>query len=115
MRRPTAQLRQCSWLGTLGLILWLVGLVSQGTTSAQTSLAETRQRADQGDAYAQYNLGLMYATGQGVTQDFTQAAAWYCKAADQGDAYAQYNLGLMYAAGQGVAVLGRPCSSISTS
>ena len=36
------------WLA-LGLILALVGLVSQGTTSAQTPLAETRQSADDGD------------------------------------------------------------------
>ncbi len=89
------------WLGTLGLILSLVGLVSQGTTSAQT-LAETRQSADQGDAAAQYSLGLRYRRGEGVPQDFTQAVAWCRQAADQGDADAQYILGLAYANGVGV-------------
>ena len=59
------------WLGALGLILSLVGLVSQ-TTSAQT-LAETQQRANQGDALAQANLGVMYATGLGVPQDDVEA------------------------------------------
>ena len=44
------------WLGALGLIFSLVGLVSQGTASAQTPLAETRQRADQGDIAAQETL-----------------------------------------------------------
>ena len=50
------------WLGALGLTLSLVGLVSQGTTSAQT-LAETQQKADQGDADAQVRLGFMYIIG----------------------------------------------------
>ena len=50
----------------------------------------------------QLNLGLMYAKGQGVRQDYAQAVQWYHKAAEQGDAEAQFNLGLMYAKGQGV-------------
>ena len=41
------------WLGALGVILSVVGLGSQGTTSAQTSLVATRQSADQGDIAAQ--------------------------------------------------------------
>ena len=41
------------WLGAHGLILALVGLIGQGTASAQTPLAETRQQAGQGDAGAQ--------------------------------------------------------------
>ena len=44
----------------------------------------------------------MYGTGQGVPQDYAQAAAWYRKAADQGIAQAQSSLGRMYANGQGV-------------
>ena len=61
-----------------------------------------RKAAIQGDADAQYNLGSMYATGQGVSQDDAQAASWYQKAASQGNASAQYNLGIMYENGQGV-------------
>ena len=30
---------------------------------------------------AQYNLGLSYATGEGVRQDYTKAFAWYRRAA----------------------------------
>jgi len=59
--------------------------------------------ADQGDAQAQYNLGVMYDKGEGVAQNKTEAAHWYRKAADQGDAQAQYNLGVMYDKGEGVA------------
>ena len=49
--------------------------------------------AEQGLAMAQYNLGVMYAKGEGVTQDNEQAVAWYRKAAEQGEAIAQNNLG----------------------
>jgi len=52
--------------------------------------------AEQGDAGAQYNLGLMYHFGEGVHQDYAKAAKWYRRAAEQGDAEAQYYLGLIY-------------------
>ena len=45
---------------------------------------------------------LSYKNGQGVPQDFAEAAKWYRLSADQGYALAQSNLGLMYAKGQGV-------------
>jgi TPR repeat protein len=61
-----------------------------------------RPAADQGHATAQYNLGLLYASGQGVPQDDAEAARWYGKAADQGNPEAQFNLGTLYANGQGV-------------
>ena len=35
-----------------------------------------RQAADQGNAVAQANLGWLYANGQGVAQDDTQALMW---------------------------------------
>jgi len=48
---------------------------------------------EQGDAVAQYNLGVMYAHGEGVSEDDAQAVHWYRKAAEQGVARAQVNLG----------------------
>jgi len=90
------------WLATLAMILPLAGLVCHGAASAQTPPDLTRQRADQGDTIAQFNLGLMYNDGERVPQDFGQAAAWYRQAADQGFARAQYNLGVMYDNGEGV-------------
>ena len=69
----------------------------------QTEINILKPRAEQGLASAQYNLGVMYAQGQGVAQDYKTAAKWYSLAADQGDVDAQYNLGLMYDNGQGVA------------
>ena len=58
--------------------------------------------AQQDDAKAQYNLGLLYENGWGVTQNYKKAVAWYQKAANQGIAEAQYNLGVMYEEGRGV-------------
>ena len=90
------------WLAVLALALQSVGALTQSATTVQTPLAETRQKADHGDASAQFALGVRYAFGLGVPQDVTQAVAWYRKAADQGLASAQYNLGVRYADGQGV-------------
>ena len=58
--------------------------------------------AEQGYAYAQYNLGAMYEQGQGVPQDYKEALNLFRRAADQGFAAAQSNIGLAYANGQGV-------------
>jgi TPR repeat protein len=63
------------------------------------------QKAEQGDVYAQCNLGLMYDDGQklqGVKQDDAEAARWYRKATELENAQAQCNLGYKYARGQGV-------------
>jgi TPR repeat protein len=57
---------------------------------------------EQGNAVAQYNLGLMSRQGFGVPQDDAEAVRWYRLAADQGHAFAQYNVGFMYRNGLGV-------------
>ncbi len=69
---------------------------------AADSFQETKAKAEKGESSAQYNLGVMYAHGQGVTKDEAEAVKWYRKAAEQGEAIAQYNLGVMYAHGNGV-------------
>ena len=61
-----------------------------------------RSLADNGNATAQASLGMMYADGEGVSQDYSQAVVWLRKAAEQGEVLAQANLGMMYAKGQGV-------------
>jgi len=61
-----------------------------------------RKAAEQGDASAQYNLGLMYEHGQGVPQNYAEAVKWYRKAAEQGNAMAQWALGIMHGLGRGV-------------
>jgi len=61
-----------------------------------------KQEAAKGNAVAQYNLGLMYANGEGVRQDYAEAMKWWKLAAAQGHSGAQYNLGVMYYKGEGV-------------
>ena len=62
----------------------------------------TKALAVRGDSLAQYNLGVMYANGDGVPEDDKEAAKWFRKAAEQGNDGAQFNLGLMYDYGDGV-------------
>ena len=47
-------------------------------------------------------MGNSYYYGQGVSQDYNEAAKWYRKAAEQGYEKAQYNLGNSYYYGRGV-------------
>lgn len=59
---------------------------------------ETPQKAERGDAKAQFELGTKYAS----VKEFGQAVVWLRRAAEQGYADAQYRLGYMYDNGQGV-------------
>lgn len=58
--------------------------------------------AEQGDAEAQFRLGMMYYHGNRVEQDDVQAAYWFRQAAEQGYADAQLKLGDVYEYGKGV-------------
>jgi TPR repeat protein len=67
-----------------------------------TALQEFRPLAEQGDAIAQFYLGLFYRVGKGVPQHFKEAVKWYRKAAVQGNASAQNSLARRYQLGEGV-------------
>jgi TPR repeat protein len=47
--------------------------------------------ANQGNAAAQNNLGILYAQGSVVPKDMKEAASWWTKAANQGNAAAKEN------------------------
>jgi uncharacterized protein len=64
-----------------------------------TALRLWHPLAERGDADAQFHLGVMYESGQGVLRNDAEAINWYRKAAEQNDAVAQFNLGVMYAKG----------------
>ncbi len=68
----------------------------------KTELEQLRPLATQGDPDAQYKLGSLYYSGNGVKQDFPQSALWYRRAAQQGNIDAQYSLGNMYLMGEGI-------------
>ena len=64
--------------------------------SAQ-SIAELKKQAAAGDAKAQYNLGVAYANGYGVSEDKSEAIHfWWRKAANQGYVKAEFRLGVAY-------------------
>ncbi len=48
------------------------GLEAYRRGDYETALKEFRPLAEQGFASSQFNLGLMYARGQGVAQDYVQ-------------------------------------------
>ena len=68
----------------------------------EAAMLEWRPLAEEGDAQAQYYVGLMYARGEGVPEDNLQAAHWFRKSAEQGNPQSQYHLGTLYANGKGV-------------
>ncbi|SVE46259.1 uncharacterized protein METZ01_LOCUS499113 [marine metagenome] len=78
------------------------GLAAANSGDFETALREMKPLAEMGHAGAQYNLGVMYNNGFGVSQDNKRAAGWYTLAAEQGHAEAQFNLGQMYRQGFGV-------------
>ncbi len=73
---------------------------SEGLSQVRTADA-IRHAAEQGEAQAQYELGLMYYNGDGVQADLVKGFEWMRKAAEQGHAVAQFNLFLSYENGMG--------------
>ena len=43
-----------------------------------------RKAADQGNMYGEFNIGLLYEFGYGVTKNLDEAAKWYRRAANRG-------------------------------
>ncbi len=99
------------------------GVVAFNKDDYATALKEFMPLADQGNASAQFYLGVMHDIGRGLpqddkeaakwyrlaadqgnasAQDYKEAVRWYRLAADQGDAFAQICLGFMYANDLGV-------------
>lgn len=77
------------------------GQAAYNTGDYATALRLWRPLAEQGNARAQNNLGVMYENGKGVAEDVNEAVRWYRLAAAQGYSGAQYDLGLAYAIGRG--------------
>jgi uncharacterized protein len=87
--------------------MWLFALFAASLVQANT-LEEARQKmaekdyagaraiymslAEQRNAKACYNLGLMYEDGDGVAKNMDEAIQWYTKSADLGYKEAQYTL-----------------------
>ncbi|MGZ9146697.1 MAG: tetratricopeptide repeat protein, partial [Nitrospira sp.] len=77
------------------------GMTAYDGEDYATAMREWQPLAEQGDALAQYHVGLLYHKGRGVPQDDAQARKWYANAAAQGQAKAQFSLGTLYFNGEG--------------
>jgi TPR repeat protein len=87
------------------LLVTLSGLWAQAPEGAPTRPLRERllERAEKGDAEAQFDLGKNYEAGRiGLKRDLVQAEHWYRAAAEQGDPFAQASLGILYQFGRGV-------------
>ena len=68
----------------------------------ETALKEWRPLAEKKNALAQYQIGLLYQHGKGVSKNLAKAATWYRLAAEQKLGSAQSSLGKFYLSGRGV-------------
>ena len=68
----------------------------------RTPLDEMKEKAEKGDAQAQYTLGLMYYEGKEVSKNYPEALKWIRRAAEEQEYVdAQFFLGYMYYEGIG--------------
>jgi len=79
--------------GHAGAQFGLALLLAGGTGDYTQAMEWYSKAANQNHRLAQFNLGQMYARGQGVEKDEVTAAIWIRRAAQGGDAGAQFNLG----------------------
>ncbi len=77
------------------------GVAAYEAGNVPLAVKEFREAAEEGHPDSQFNLGLMYEKGIGVSKDEKEAVAWYLEAALQGNSDAQYNLAVLYENGRG--------------
>src|SRR5262249_12269843 len=59
----------------------------------------TLQAAEQGYIPAEAAVGMMYANGKGVEQNYPEAAKWWLRAAEGGHVLAAFNVSMLYRGG----------------
>ena len=95
-----------SWFFTvLFTFLATVPALSGESTALSPSAREWSKllhQAQRGNPRAQTLVGIAFATGNGVKQDYSQAREWFLTAAKQADPIAEHNLAVMYLTGAGV-------------
>jgi hypothetical protein len=75
------------------------GLEAYNKQNYEDALKFWKKSAGEGYTSSEYDLGLLYSTGDGgVPQDVVQAMMWYRRAAGKGLPAAQYGIGLLYEA-----------------
>ncbi|NOX74271.1 MAG: sel1 repeat family protein [Alphaproteobacteria bacterium] len=100
------------WTAVLAVLIYTIKQFPDRSVEAETAylrgdyvLAQKfwRKMARLGDATAQYNLGALYATGNGVDVDEEKAHKWFLTAAKNGNAAAKFEVGKTFETGAGVA------------
>ncbi|GEM_PF-222583 len=86
----------------IGICLRALALGRKNKPTTPQSFYTMKTEAKEGDAEAQYNLGLAYFKGKGVTKDITKAIECWRKAAEQDFSWAHYMLGKIYSEGKDV-------------
>lgn len=76
--------------------LLIITLAFSANLQAGSTVQQLSQKAEKGDALAQYNLGFRYEIGLEVAKNMRLAEQLYKQAAEQGLAQAQYSLGHLY-------------------
>ena len=90
--------RRCCCLSIVALCVLLVSLTCEAAEKPESQWVTTlREKAEKGDARAQFTLGQTCAIGIGIPKNDTEAVKWYRKAADQGVSQAQFHLGESFA------------------
>ena len=87
----------------LATAVWLAATLAAPPAVAGQLPPGLLERAEQGDAVAQNEIGSRYYAGRGVERDDAEAARWIRLAAAQDYAPAQHNLGLLHFRNRGVA------------
>jgi TPR repeat protein len=80
------------------------GMAAYDSGDFKTAFLEFKKAAEQNNAEAQFKIGWMYIRGEGVIQNYQEAAKWFLLGARQGNAPAQHLLGIAYERGYGVPV-----------
>lgn len=92
----------------LAAVVWAALVHAQPSATARpaalpASTGELQLKAEAGDPAAQFELGVRYHEGRGVTQSYGEAFRWFRMSAEQGEPDAEFNTGVMYEKGRGVA------------
>jgi hypothetical protein len=70
---------------TTGLTIAVVGTAPFDVTKGPPELVALKQAAEAGDSESQYEIGVLYEHGTGVSDHLVQAYCWYVRAAAQGN------------------------------
>ncbi|PNH94287.1 J domain-containing protein [Vibrio diazotrophicus] len=88
----------------IGLVSLCWAFSSYADTSSDPQIAELLSKASNNDAVAQYQLALRYQSGEGITQNLSEAFYWFQQSSERNQPQAMHQLAKMYLRGQGTEI-----------